>query len=120
MPGDSDPTPDRTWFESPLGLRVWADERGALTRMMGDLRASRVVDARAGDGPFAAEISSEGTKWLQWIDSWVDRPSIGAAFIAVAGRKPATTSTAAATGAQSRRTRRARYGILGQLGGRGF
>ncbi len=60
MPAEFDPTLYRTWFESPLGLRVWADERRALTRLLGDLGASRVVDAGAGDGRFAAEISSEG------------------------------------------------------------
>ncbi|MBI4501527.1 MAG: methyltransferase domain-containing protein [Gemmatimonadetes bacterium] len=60
MPDVLDPTAYRRWFESPLGLRVWADERRALTRVRGDLSGCRVVDAGAGDGRFAAEISGEG------------------------------------------------------------
>ncbi len=44
-----DPVRYADWFESPLGRRVWADEREALNRVLGNVAGWRMLDAGAGD-----------------------------------------------------------------------
>ena len=50
------------WFETPLGQRVWADERRALGELLGPVDGHRMLDAGAGDGRFAVEASAEGAE----------------------------------------------------------
>lgn len=50
------------WFETPLGRRVWADERGALLPLLGPLEGRRILDAGAGDGRLAVELAAAGAR----------------------------------------------------------
>lgn len=50
------------WFETPLGRRVWADERAALLPLLGPLQGKRVLDAGAGDGRLAVELVAAGAR----------------------------------------------------------
>ena len=89
MPELLDPTAYRNWFESPLGLRVWQPGARAAGVFYPPWTPLAILL-----GPF---------------DRFLGRlTSIGAAFIAVAGRKPVTISAAGEARAQSRKTRRAK------------
>ncbi|MFW6201482.1 MAG: aminotransferase class V-fold PLP-dependent enzyme [Gemmatimonadota bacterium] len=45
------------WFETPLGRRVWADEREALLALLGPVSGRAVLDAGSGDARFAVELA---------------------------------------------------------------
>lgn len=57
-----EPTAYAAWFASPLGRLVWADERRALTQVLGEAGGRLILDAGAGDGRWAAELASEGAR----------------------------------------------------------
>lgn len=50
------------WFETPLGRRVWEDERAALRSLIGLTRDQRVLDVGAGGGRFARELAQDGAE----------------------------------------------------------
>ncbi len=51
-----------SWFETPLGRRVWADERRELRRLLRPAAKRRGLDAGAGDGRLAVELAAQGAR----------------------------------------------------------
>lgn len=55
------------WFDSPLGRRVWVDERRVLSEVLGPIVGGRVLDAGCGDGRLAVELAREAD-WVVGLD----------------------------------------------------
>lgn len=49
-----------SWFRSPLGEAVWADERRALEHAIGPVSGLRILDAGTGEGRYAMELEAAG------------------------------------------------------------
>jgi len=50
------------WLDTPLGQRVWEDERRALGRLLAPVANRRILDAGAGDGRLAVELATGGAR----------------------------------------------------------
>jgi ubiquinone/menaquinone biosynthesis C-methylase UbiE len=55
-----DPASYLSWFRSPLGEAVWADERRALALAIGPVSGLRILEAGTGDGRYAVELQAAG------------------------------------------------------------
>jgi len=81
-----DPARYGAWFESPLGRRVWEDERAALRSLIGPPLDQRILDVGAGDGRLARELAEDDAEVIA-----LDRShamSMAASFQTRAGQRP--------------------------------
>jgi SAM-dependent methyltransferase len=84
--GKIEPASYAAWFESPLGRRVWEDERAALRQLLGPPRGQQILDAGAGDGRLARELA-EGDAEVVALDR-SHAMSMAASFQTRAGQRP--------------------------------
>lgn len=57
-----DPAAYASWFDSPLGRRVWTDEERALLSVLQPKAGWRVLDAACGDGRLLRSLARQGVR----------------------------------------------------------